>query len=260
MTPESFQTTGWRGQIAGGYRPVDLDASLRLLTDPSAAQEILQDERNCLYSQTLVTQAEQVEVVVKRFSVQGRKAEESWRVAGYFVAHGISTAEPVMLIQSTDSTGLSFYVSRRVRRAFEARYFFRALEGRTEAAEFPRVDVEELLVTLGSTLRRMHDAQIWHRDVSIGNLLVSFEAAEGPPQVTILDLNRARVGRRVNVQRRTRDLCRLRIFERHHQETFLRAYWQGRERGFGFKRGFYRLCHGTFLAHNRLKGAGLRPL
>ena len=58
----------------------------------------------------------------------------------------------------------------------------------------------------------------------------------------------------------SRDLCRLRIFQADHQDTFLRAYWHGREEGFELKRRLYRLYHGTFLLRNHAKAWLRSPL
>ena len=41
-----------------------------------------------------------------------------------------------------------------------------------ETEEFPHVEPRVFFERLGGQLRRMHDAGLWHRDVSIGNLLV----------------------------------------------------------------------------------------
>ena len=187
-----------------------------------------------------------------RRRLEGSKAEKSWRVARYLEAHGVPTPEPLLLIESDAPEGPSLYVTRRVSDGFESRYFFRALNAGIEDEEYPQVDVDELLRSLGRGLRRMHEAEIWHRDVSVGNLLLSY-ANGGPPEIFVVDLNRARIGQPLGIQKRTRDLCRLRIFQAVHQETFLRAYWQGRQGAFGLKRGLYRLFHHAFLLRNRVK-------
>ena len=99
----------------------------------------------------------------------------------------------------------------------------RARNAGREAEEFPEVDVPAFFNRLGAQLRRMHDAGIWHRDVSIGNLLVRLE--EEGPVFFLIDLNRARLGRRLGVVRRNRDLCRLRILRREDRRRLLDAYW-----------------------------------
>jgi tRNA A-37 threonylcarbamoyl transferase component Bud32 len=267
---ESFEIPGWHGELLATHRPPDLAAAVARLADPGAARETIHWGRNYLYSVDLETESGRIEVVVKQFRnqgwrarwrrrLEGSKAEKSWRVARHLWAHGVPTPEPLLLIESDAAEGPSLYVTRRVSDGFESRYFFRALNAGVEREEFPQVDVDELLKSLGSSLRRMHEAEVWHRDVSVGNLLLSY-ANGGPPEIYVVDLNRARVGQPLGIQRRTRDLCRLRIFHAAHQETFLRAYWQGRQAAFGLKRGLYRLYHRSFLARNRAKAWLRSPL
>ncbi len=262
-TVESFEISGWHGEFLTTLKPRDLEAAVAQLADPGGAIETIHWGRNYLYSQELATESGSVEVVVKQFRnqgwrarlrrrLEGSKAEKSWRVARHLIAHGVRTAEPVILIESNDPEGPSLFVSRRVVDGFESRYFFRALNSGVAQDRFPQVDVDELLVTLAKTLRRMHEAKVWHRDVSVGNLLVRY-ANGGQPEIFILDLNRARTGKRPGAIKRIRDLCRLRIFEPVHQQTFLRAYW-GRDReGYRLKQALYRLYHRVFLWRNEAK-------
>jgi tRNA A-37 threonylcarbamoyl transferase component Bud32 len=275
MTIERFKIPGWQGQLVTACRPRNLVEAVARLADPGAASETIHWGRNYLYSLHLDTEAGPLEVVVKQFRnqgwkarwrrrLEGSKAQKSWRVARYMAERGLPTPEPLLLIESDDPEGPSLFVSQRVSDAFESRYFFRAINAGDEAERFPQVDVDELLRSLGRSLRRMHEAKIWHRDISVGNLLVSY-ASGGRPDIFIVDLNRARIGQTLGLQRRTRDLCRLRIFKPEHQDTFLRAYWGERSNGFAFKRRLYRLYHEAFLLRNRTKAwlrsplAGLEP-
>jgi len=267
---ESFELPGWQGELRADHRPLDLAAAIERLADPGAASETIHWGRNYLYSMELETEAGPLDVVVKQFRNQGfkarwrrrfegSKAEKSWRVARYMEEHSVLTPEPVLLLESVAPDGASLYVTRRLVGGFEARYFFRALNAGRESEDFPRVDVDGLLEAMGRSLRSMHDSGIWHRDVSVGNLLITANGNR-EPEVHIVDLNRARIGQSVSVQRRTRDLCRLRIFRQEHQDTFLRAYWQGRDRSYAFKRRLYGLYHGSFLLRNRTKAFFRSPL
>ncbi len=242
-------------------RPLDLEAAVVELVDPGRATETIHWGRNYLYRQQLPTESGAVDVVVKQFRNQGwkarlrrrfegSKAEKSWRVARYCVEHGVATAEPLLLIESRDPEGPSLFVSRRIADCFESRYFFRALERGLAQEEFPQLSVEDLLTALALFLRGMHDAGIWHRDVSVGNLLVC--PREGRlPEVAIVDLNRARVGPVPTTVERVRDLCRLRIFDPAHQRCFLEAYWDDGESG--WKRFLYSLYSNAFLWRNETK-------
>ncbi len=69
------------------------------------------------------------------------------------------------------------------------------------------------LEQLGSFCRSLHDAGIWYRDLSMGNVLVQ-PGDGGRLEMLVVDCNRARVGVRLGVVRRSRDICRFPIVER----------------------------------------------
>lgn len=252
---ELFARAGSTGKNASDLGFGDLEQEVRRLTDPSAALETLHWGRNYLYRAALKAPGEAVDVAVKQFRYpgglsgflqrfKGTKAERSWRAALAFRRAGLPTPRPLLLVE-TSGKGPSFFVTKHLAGVIESREVFRAVEeGRREEA-FPGLDYEGVLAELGRLLRRMHDAGIWHRDLSIGNVLL--HGVHGVPDLSIIDLNRARTGKVPSVSERTRDLCRLRIFEEEHQRIFLDAYWGDGESPSGFKRWLYRRYHRGFL-------------
>lgn len=262
---------GYWGEVTSAVELPDLAGTVNRLVDPANAKETLHWGRNYLYSVEIETPSGPAEVVVKQFRNQGMwarlrrrlggsKALKSWRGALALLEAGVATPEPLMLVESVAPDGPSAYVSRRLPDFFEARYFFRALNAGREAELFPQVDVRGFLEAAGKTLRRLHDGGVWHRDVSVGNLLVRYEDPEQvEPTIYLVDLNRARVGCRMTTGRRTRDLCRLRIFDPAHQEVFLRSYWSRDESGFARKRLLYRIFFRGFLTKVWIKEAFRAP-
>ncbi len=255
---ERFACDDWRGEIVARYRPPDLAAEVRRLTDPAAAVETIHWGRNYLYRTPLETPGGPLDVVVKQFRNQdlgarlrrrwgAGKAERSWRMALAFEAAGVPTAPAVMLIESTRPDGPSFFVTRHLGDVVEARYLFRAVNAGREREEFPDIDCERFLAAVGAMLRRMHEAGFFHRDLSIGNILLMTGGAGDPSErLAVIDLNRARRRRRLGPSARTRDLCRLAIFRPEHQRLFLRAYW-GPSPGL-LRTALYRLYHHGFLS------------
>ncbi len=264
---EPFVCPGFRGELAAGHRPADVAAAVARLTDPANATETLHWGRNYLYATRFPGAPGEPEVVVKQFRNQtlaerlrrrwgGSKAERSWRAALALAAAGVPTPAPVAWIESERADGPSFYVSLRLAGFVEARYYLRARNAGREAAEFPEIDPARLLAHLGGLLRRMHDAGIWHRDVSIGNLLL--QATRDGLVVHLVDLNRARLGRRLGALRRSRDLSRLRLLRPSDRAALLAAYW-GRRPG-PWKRLLYGAGFHGFLLKNSLKEHLRRPL
>ena len=246
---EPFTIEGFHGELVVPYRPVDLERELSRILDPAAAEETVHWGRNYLYRTHLETTAGRIDVVVKQFRNQGLKARlrrryrgskalASWTMARAFQAAGIPTAEALLRVESDEDEGPSFFVSRHLGEMIEVRYLLRAVNAERGAEEFPSVDFPVLFEQMGRALHRMHERGFFHRDLSIGNLLVSTAPFGGDPKrrgapsrplgtldLAIIDLNRARRPGTLDLVQRTRDLCRLAIFRPEHQELFLRGYW-----------------------------------
>jgi tRNA A-37 threonylcarbamoyl transferase component Bud32 len=265
-----FALADYLGEVAGSFGPCDLEDSVRRLTDPGCARETLHWGRNYLYTVEVKTNRGRREVVVKQFRNQGllaqlkrrrfgSKAEKSWRSAWALVGAGIDTPPPLMLIESVSVDGPSFFVSGLLEGFFESRFYFRALKEGRETTLFPEVDKDELLRVVASTCRRLHQAGIRHRDISIGNVLVRLEGEPARPVVYLTDLNRARAGERLGLWRRTRDLCRLPVPTAADRSYFLSAYWGREVSRSSLAYALFWIQQQAFLLKNRLKAGVRRP-
>jgi tRNA A-37 threonylcarbamoyl transferase component Bud32 len=243
-------------------READFQEAIRKLIDPASALKTLHWGRNYLYISRLETAAGPMDVVVKQFRhrsakerlrrrLRGSKAEKSWRVAWALMEAGLLTPEPVMWIESEAESGPAFYVCRYVPDVTEARYLFRAANAGEERERFPGVDFPAFVEALGRTIRRLHDAGVWHRDMSGGNVLLRFAADGTPSHLYLVDLNRARVGRPPSASERVRDLSRLALFRPEHQELLLKSYWGGPVSP--LRRGLFQAYHRSFLFKNESK-------
>jgi len=257
----------WTGLAPAALPAERLATEVARLVDPGAATRTLHWGRNYLYLVRLELDGGGVEAVVKQFRHdgwrqrldrrwKGSKAARSFHAARAVAAAGVATPEPLALVESRRPEGPAFYVCRHAGGAFEARYFFRALAAGRAAEEFPAVAPAALADAVAALARRLHAAGIWHRDLSIGNLLVRPGATpETPPALELLDLNRCRVGVRMTLSRRTRDLCRLPFRDPALQERLLAAYWGREAGGFALRRALFRLYQGSFLLRHRWKPA-----
>lgn len=270
---------GWSGEFASAYRPEDLEASLARLMDPGQATQTVHWGRNYLYRTTMaITDGERsaaadlrLDVVVKQFRnlglrkrldrrLRGSKAWRSWKMARLFAERGIPTADPVAWIESDRPDGPSFFVCRHLPGRMESRLLFRAANAppgsdATLDEVYPGFDFDAFLEAVAEALRRMHEAGLFHRDLSIGNVLLPQSAVEegAPPlladDLDIIDLNRARdraEGGGPGLWERCRDLCRLAIFRPEHRRTFLAAYWRGAGGVTPVRRAAYYLAHWGF--------------
>ncbi len=263
---ETFAVAGCHGEVVAGFEPSDLTAAVRRLSDPAAAEETIHWGRNYLFRTGLETTGGRVDVVVKQFRCQGlrdrflrcwrgSKAARSFRIARAFQAAGLPTPEPVMLIEANQPEGPSFFVTRHLPDTLEARYLFRAANQGDISEAFPDIDFDAFLTALGRALRRMHEAGFFHRDLSIGNVLLQLpppaaEPGRQPPDLYldslyIVDLNRTRIKSRLSLGQRTRDLCRLAVFRPEHRQRLLAAYW-GENAVSAPRRWLYLLYHHGF--------------
>ena len=168
-----FSFGDFRGEISDRFASSDLEAELRRLMDPSSAIRTVHWGRNYLYEASMHCARGEQRVVVKAFRnegaigkfrrrLRGSKAERSWRASLAMQAAGIPIPEPVALMDSEQLGGPSFFVCRYLE-CQEARYLFRAMNAGRERELFPDIDVETFVDSLGSLLRRLHDADLWHR-------------------------------------------------------------------------------------------------
>jgi hypothetical protein len=264
VTPRPFVFDGFRGEAGPGFAVADPAAEARRLIDPAAALRTLHWGRNYLYLARVETAAGPLEVVVKQFRERGLRdrlrraaggpgrARRSWDNARALAAAGFSTPEPLLVVEPGAPGAPSLYVCRHLPDRLEARYPLRARNAGTEREDFPGLDLPALIAAVGALARRLHDAGFWHRDFSVGNLLI--EPLANPPgfgDIALVDLNRARLGPRVSVGERLRDLARLPLDRREDRERLLAAYF-GAPASAPARLG-YELARRSFHGRHRLK-------
>jgi tRNA A-37 threonylcarbamoyl transferase component Bud32 len=232
------------------------------VVDPTASIKTIHWGRNYIYAAEMSTPAGSLPVVVKQFKNQGlkkrierryrgSKAERSWRVAKELVRAGLGTPEPILWVESDRADGPSFFVGRHVAGGVEVRQFFRRLNDDPDAGDFPEVDIKAFLGRLGRLARKVNDAGILYRDLSMGNIL----AVEGDEDLDLylVDFNRARTGRKPGVVRRTRDICRLPVLKREHRAAFLEGYWGTVPSRWSFRWWFYALSVDAYILKHAIK-------
>lgn len=258
----AFDTPSWYGEIVRG---LDIDeARLETLIDPASATETIHWGRNYLFRTLFETPGGALDVVVKQFrnvgrrkeldrKLRGSKAERSWKMAKAFVDAGIPTARPLIWIESKQADGPSYFITEHLGETVEARYVFRAVDAGTLEENFPGFDYPLFLRSLGTALRRMHEAGLFHRDLSIGNVLFPKGTLKPEPEdLWVIDLNRGRIKEQLGLLTRTRDLCRLAVHRRDDQRLFLGSYWSTGDsdvsRPGALRWWTYKLYHHGFLA------------
>jgi Lipopolysaccharide kinase (Kdo/WaaP) family len=169
-------------------------------------------------------------VVVKQFGwrsplhrilrpLAGSKAIRAFRIAIRLREAGVSTPRPLIAWDRRDrgTRSASYCITEEIPDAATLRELRRS----PSAFESERVT---LLPDLARLLREMHDAGILHRDLTIGNFLVSPKPIEGH-RLFLIDLSRAVNPGRLPLLLRFPDLARMKLLELW--PDFYKAYCAG---------------------------------
>jgi Lipopolysaccharide kinase (Kdo/WaaP) family len=231
-TPRAFRARDWRGvghpellALLGHIFPVacqEPPLSLRVYKRlPNLVQEV---------QLPVSLPAPWSRVVVKHFGWRGSqhflcsplkrsKAMKAYRIACHLLTHGLLTPLPLGACEARrwGFIRANVYITETLSEYIPLRKYCRSLpDGAAGMAE---------VVQLAATYtRRMHDSGLWHRDLSLNNLLVA-----GPPgqrRLYLIDLNRAQRLRYVPGWLRALDLARLDW--RAWQPQFLALYCDSR--------------------------------
>lgn len=183
--------------------------------------------RHDVHDALLVRGEERIPVVVKRIRRdfrQGKgnsRAERAVRIARHLAVHGIDTPEPLGIEVTPDESVL---VVRKVDGAVQIRAFFLRRDDPAREPPPVRASFEDVVVALGRFARRLHDAGVFFRDFSDGNVLVT--EGDGGPRLWLVDLDRARIRKGpLRTFNRLRDLARPGLAQAADRRLLLRSYW-----------------------------------
>ena len=220
-----------------------------LLNGPDC--EILHEGRNRVGVVSLPRRdGTRADIVIKEFRARGAnklksiflpgKASKAWTGAHRLREREIGTPFPVAYLEERRRFSLrrSYYLSERIEGVEEARFLFRSL---------PPQELESLLLALAGYLSNCHQRRVLHRDLSDGNILVR-KRNQSHYQFFLIDTNRVRVKRHINLLSRVKNLIRLGI-PPGAQRFFLSRYL-GRQRVKTFIWLWYRfhkLCYSWYI-------------
>lgn len=155
----------------------------------------------------------------------GSKGERSFRVAKALLSRGLPTPEPLGVEKRPHET---WFVARKLEGAVQVReWFLKRDDPRRPEPALP-ASFEEVVGALGRLARSLHDAGVFFRDFTDGNVLVTLEG--GRLKLWLVDLNRVRLyDRSLGRLRRLRDLARPGINREEDHKLFLKSYFGGGE-------------------------------
>lgn len=157
-----------------------------------------------------------IPVVSKRFGwrsslhrvlrpLTGSKALRTFRIAMVLREAGVATPRPLIAWESSSyGPGTQgCYISEEIPEAVTFRQWLKS-------SKAPEPERAALLTELARLVRGMHDAGVWHRDLTIGNFLVVPKPFEGN-RIFLIDLSRAVNLGRVPILLRFLDLARMKL-------------------------------------------------
>lgn len=233
---EKFDREGYEGTVVSGLA-VSLDRErLAGLKDEvkSAREGVLATGRHRVVVLPFPFEGKVCQVVVKMFGSQpgwkdlldrkrGSKASRSFCAARFLGKHGVDTPKPLGYLERWDGGRLveSYYLSIFV----EGLVSFKSELSRMFREGEPCDRVVELLNTVGSAMKRMHDAGFYHRDLGNQNIELERGGEDEWAGVHFIDLNRGRIRDELTLKERTLDFARLRM-PSGFLSILVRIYWK----------------------------------
>ena len=154
---------------------------------------------------------------------RGSKAARSFQAARFLCKHGVSTPEPLAFVERWDGQQLveSYYLSEFVEGLTSFRDLLRTIfkDGHSICS------LVSLLEKVGTSMRKMHDAGFYHRDLGNQNMELTPGHDDMPGDVYFVDLNRHRIRDQMTVKDRALDFARLDV-PSGFLEILVQAYWQ----------------------------------
>lgn len=197
-------------QTLGAYMPANMLAAQELT--------VLRDTRNRLWNIRLDSQEDEIQTVklnrakgIKKLTYRfmPSKGMRHWNNATEMLRRGINTPQPLAYFERHHNCGIedNYYVCRFVPNAFSARDVFTAFKrGETE---FKSLTKDTIFDLMAGFIAKMHNRNIVHRDLSSGNLMMTYDNAE--LQFYAIDIGRAVIdkSKQITAMQRGLDLKRI---------------------------------------------------
>jgi len=153
-----------------------------------------------------------------RLRFQKSKAVRSLEIGIALFELGIKTPKPIALVEMRNSLHKilsSFYITE-----FE-KYDY-TLKKIIKDKNHPfHKKIHTFLPRIAQDIKKMHDTGIIHNDLHVGNILIKNLSSN--PGFYYIDLNRGRIKKKLSINKRLKDIARLRL-NKDEQEVFLKNY------------------------------------
>jgi len=227
----------FQGRISAGFEEAFTEEVLSGLSErvKTATQGVLSDGRHRVLVLPLLLGGQEIQVAVKSFGGQGgwkdrydakrgTKAARSFKAAVFLKENGVGTPEPIAFLERWEGRTLveSFYISSFV----ESLTSFKDQLIQIYRNEPDCRSLVSLLDHVANSIRKMHDAGFWHRDLGNQNMEMQVVGRSEWGEVQFVDLNRGRIRESLSQKERAQDFSRIRLPSAFLQ-VFVKMYWDG---------------------------------
>jgi len=153
-----------------------------------------------------------------RLRFQKSKAVRSLEIGNALFELGIKTPKPIAMVETRNSLNKiisSFYI-------MEFEKYDCTLKKIIKDKNHPfHKKIHTFLPGIAKAIKKMHDAGIIHNDLHVGNILIKNLSSN--PGFYYIDLNRGRIKKKLSINKRLKDIARLRL-NKDEQKVFLKIY------------------------------------
>lgn len=227
----------WQGVVAVAHG-ADVEQTLAAYMPSSLTSfeelKVLRDTRNRLWNICLDEQRDEIQTVklnrakgIKKFTYRfmDSKGMRHWNNATEMLRRGINTPQPLAFFERHNNSGIedNYYVCRFIPGAFSARDVFLAFNQGAE--DYKGISKHDMFDQMSAFIAHMHDRGVIHRDLSSGNLMMTFN--DGELKFYAIDIGRAVIDVTKGVKPRHRFVDLKRICYKlgwPDRELFIEAY------------------------------------
>ncbi len=143
------------------------------------------------------------------------KARRSFETARYLIEHNLGTPQPLGYLEKRRGNLVlaSYFVTENVEPCLKINQYLYYHSDNTE-------DINSLMHAVAEYITRMHASGLRHRDCNLTNFLLS-PSGEGQ-RLVMIDLNRARIKRRLSAFTRVNDIGRL--YWKQYRPAFFKLF------------------------------------
>jgi len=251
-----FEQQNYQGIIHKNLVPIFEELDLDYFNKNKEYITVLRRKRNTFYkiSASIDLGKSKIQIVIKqtapenflkkiRTFFQRCKAEKSFKAAFHLLKNELDTPLPLgyLFKRKYGFIQKSFYITERVTDFIKLRKYLR-----NNLADSSKI--REMMICVADYVRKMHQCGFAHMDLNLANFLF-IDKSKGT-RLTLIDLNRSIIKKKITPLLRIRDISRL--YWKQYRDDFFNLYCTG-DKTLQRLRWFYNLYYRWRILRKRIK-------